>query len=611
MKSTELLVDKLRSIYFNLVTMDPEQRDRDTLQSMAEHLKQVLPISYIGLYLFNEWRREYEMCICTAHAQSIPCQEQNLAEDVMMDKRIYVKTLQDKHISLLSILPNRGPKAIIVIEHKLSISMEELNIVMEETEKLISILQLKEQRWERSRSYLSELTSQLLSLTSRKKILSEILQGLKTLYPELTHTLLLSQDTEVESGLPVKTIEYSDDVTKRVSTLAFISGEVRIEEQYKETCCSLYAPLVGKQGVYGVLQVISDKGRYIPKIEADFIAQIASTAGKAIENVTLYEKSNLLVADLKLINDATHKLNSNLEMKEIVRHMRDQVIDVCEASEVGFIYYNGDQKKRYDVLTGSTAFFNSIAGEEFVEYILDHPACNGEPVFKGNFCAIDDFPYQSVMVIPMSHSGTVHGLIAILHQTPYFFTFSTFKLLQSLIQHSALAFTNTILKDKLERAVITDFLTKLYSRNYLEEKITDHMKTGQRGALILFDIDDFKTINDTYGHHIGDEVLKQVSNLIIELISKTAVAARWGGEELAVYVPAVTIEKGVEIASSICKQVEKYTNPSVTLSCGVSSWKCKLSDTVSELFIRADKALYEAKNIGKNCVVKQLNEDAK
>ncbi|WP_052360664.1 sensor domain-containing diguanylate cyclase [Oceanobacillus manasiensis] len=604
MKKTELLVDRLRSLYFDLVTKPLEQSDAIVLCHITECISEILPISNLEFYMFNEWQREYELCNFERATKEVPLDKQRLSEGFMSGETIYLKLLPEKQVSFIDLEPKNGPKAILCIEHKLPIMKEALEMVKVETEKLISVLQLDGVRMTRNRAYLFELTSQLLSMTSKEKILSEIIHGLSNLYPELSYNLLLSQDTEVDSGLPVKKIEYSDGVTKRVSTMAFITGEVQLEKQLDDACCALYAPLIGKQGVYGVLQVISYKGMYFPKKEVDFISQIASTAGKAIENVTLYEKSNLLVSDLKLINDATHKLNSNLEMKEIIRHVRDKVMDVCHATEVGFIYYNEKNEKKYDVLGGSTAYFNSAEGKEFAEYLLNYPVCSGEPIFKGDYNETEDFPYRSLMVIPMSHSGTEHGLVVIMHQEPYFFSFSTFKLMQTLIQHSALALTNTILKEKLEKAVITDFLTSLYSRNYLEEQIICHMETGEKGTLILFDIDDFKSINDTYGHHVGDEVLQQVSNLIISIVSKQDIAARWGGEELAVYMPTLAIDEGVQVAGIIRSQVEKYTHPTVTLSCGVSSWNYEISDTVSELFIRADKALYKAKNTGKNSVVK-------
>ena len=130
------------------------------------------------------------------------------------------------------------------------------------------------------------------------------------------------------------------------------------------------------------------------------------------------------------------------------------------------------------------------------------------------------------------------------------------------------------------------------------------METDELGVLILFDIDDFKQINDIHGHYIGDEVIIQVANIIKQNITHLDVAARWGGEELAIYLPKTSLNQGVQLAEKISQQVEQESSPPITLSAGVSVWSNDKVDSVKSLFIRADQALYEAKNFGKNRVIK-------
>lgn len=205
----------------------------------------------------------------------------------------------------------------------------------------------------------------------------------------------------------------------------------------------------------------------------------------------------------------------------------------------------------------------------------------------------------------MSQSGVLKGFALILHRDPYHFSFETFKLLQSLIHHSTLALTNSMLREELEKMVVTDHLTRLYSRNYLDERIHQSLSEDAEGAFILVDIDNFKSVNDTYGHQVGDEVIVQVAGIIVNSIRSTDVAARWGGEELAVYLPSISLETGVAIAERIVRKVSESTNPVVTISCGVSHWNVEREDSYSRLFKRADKALYTAKESGKNQVVVQ------
>ena len=131
----------------------------------------------------------------------------------------------------------------------------------------------------------------------------------------------------------------------------------------------------------------------------------------------------------------------------------------------------------------------------------------------------------------MVHIGVIKGFSLVMHEEPYYFSFEMFKLLQSLIHHSTLAFTKSILHEELEKMVITDHLTKLYSRSFFDKKLSESMSSDPEGVFIMVDIDNFKSINDTYGHQVGDEILVQVSSIIRKCIRSNDTAVGWGGVE--------------------------------------------------------------------------------
>jgi diguanylate cyclase (GGDEF)-like protein len=132
-------------------------------------------------------------------------------------------------------------------------------------------------------------------------------------------------------------------------------------------------------------------------------------------------------------------------------------------------------------------------------------------------------------------------------------------------------------------------------------------------SLLMLDIDNFKRINDTYGHPVGDRVILAVVQQCKGLIRKDDFLARYGGEEFAIILPAASLRHGSKKARAICKAIAVMRYPldsqaphtilSFTVSIGVST--CRPGDTVASIVERADKALYEAKRLGKNRVVSE------
>ncbi len=143
-------------------------------------------------------------------------------------------------------------------------------------------------------------------------------------------------------------------------------------------------------------------------------------------------------------------------------------------------------------------------------------------------------------------------------------------------------------------------MTKLYSREYLDRKCQEHLDKDNCGVFLLLDLDDFKLINDSYGHDVGDTVLIQVSNIIRREIDGKGFSARWGGEELAVYLPEADLQLGEILAHKVLLLIEHSTKPGVTASIGLVGWNNNAKLTLDELLDQADQALYKAKRLGKN-----------
>lgn len=167
--------------------------------------------------------------------------------------------------------------------------------------------------------------------------------------------------------------------------------------------------------------------------------------------------------------------------------------------------------------------------------------------------------------------------------------------------------------EKLNRAAYRDELTGLYNRRFMMEKLAQDLEEhGRQDALIMLDVDNFKIINDSYGHEAGDTVLVCIAN-IMEGICRRHKVIRWGGEEFLIVLMAVTGEEVQRVAEEIRVEIERFTFPGnerafyCTATLGVTLYDkaCSLKKNIA----RADKALYAGKTAGKNRVVWSMEEE--
>jgi diguanylate cyclase (GGDEF) domain len=167
------------------------------------------------------------------------------------------------------------------------------------------------------------------------------------------------------------------------------------------------------------------------------------------------------------------------------------------------------------------------------------------------------------------------------------------------------------LRQRLEEMASTDYLTGLFNRRILADYgarcIEVVAKSGRGFALALLDIDNFKSINDTYGHEVGDQVLAELARCLREHAGMDAILARVGGEEFALLLPDGDQKSAIAMTERLRQAVEKFEFQSsqgaipVTFSAGIATWRHGDSE-FDDVFRRADQALYTAKSSGRNRV---------
>ena len=158
-----------------------------------------------------------------------------------------------------------------------------------------------------------------------------------------------------------------------------------------------------------------------------------------------------------------------------------------------------------------------------------------------------------------------------------------------------------------KRLATTDFLTSLANRYWFEQKLSNEIDRVKRFfqplSLIAFDLDNFKPINDNYGHAVGDLVLKNIANILHSNLREIDTPARWGGDEFMLLLPNTSLDQAEKLAEKIQQLINEEMNKqnwSVTASFGVA--ELKKSENPTRFTIRADNAMYDSKKLGGNTI---------
>jgi two-component system, cell cycle response regulator len=175
------------------------------------------------------------------------------------------------------------------------------------------------------------------------------------------------------------------------------------------------------------------------------------------------------------------------------------------------------------------------------------------------------------------------------------------------------------LQDRISEMAITDGLTGLYNRRHLDERLDEMFEHSVRLheplSVVMFDIDHFKKVNDTYGHQVGDVVLTQFAQLLKHVARDIDRIGRYGGEEFMVLLPGTVLDAGVTFAKRARQEVETHQFEyeggvlKCTISAGVAAYPNPRVHTRQQLVKAADDALYVAKTTGRNRVVRLADED--
>jgi len=307
-------------------------------------------------------------------------------------------------------------------------------------------------------------------------------------------------------------------------------------------------------------------------------------------------------SQLTLLLSVAERLSRSIEIRELRVLVADIVRDWFEADRVDIVFPRGNNDYRaYRWSSGGEGIKRKrVETDETLHLIVNEWL--GKKLEKEKIS--DDGKH---VYLPVKKGATDLALIAIGRRDKPF-NAQRLELLQVVSDFMSMAFENA----RLYSIAITDELTLLFTtrhfRHCIDRELSEFEMHGQKFALLMLDLDDFKRVNDTCGHLAGDTVLKEVAQCMLHSIRDNDLVFRYGGEEFVVLLPATDAKGGELVAERIRKTVEDFIfdketkNLKITVSIGVSA--CPVNaNTARALLASADHALYKAKETGKNRVV--------
>lgn len=353
----------------------------------------------------------------------------------------------------------------------------------------------------------------------------------------------------------------------------------------------------------------------------------------ALERELIVRKTN----HLGLLNRILSRATASLDTATILSKARTDLASLLPITTLSAVFWTREPDS-----AGLTAELYTHcnaappANEAWVETLLDAArTLGGVPVaeFRQHCIAptrhLRNTPPPSagrLLMLPLSAGGESFGCLALSTAESLRLAKDQVQTLNAAVNHLALALRNALLFRQVKSLADRDALTRVANRRSFDERLEGerarHQRYGHPLALLLFDVDHFKRVNDTCGHQAGDGVLREMAALLVESLRTTDFPARYGGEEFAVILPHTSREQAALLAERIREQVAARTflagqvlplhgagtcggavpdGLKLTVSAGVSALAPGLSS--SDLVALADQALYLAKDGGRNRVM--------
>ncbi|ADQ04848.1 diguanylate cyclase [Caldicellulosiruptor owensensis OL] len=328
------------------------------------------------------------------------------------------------------------------------------------------------------------------------------------------------------------------------------------------------------------------------------------------------KRLNVSLGEFFNLQEISKIITQILDTNELLKFVNDVLIGVTGVDKSSILLFNKEKTELY------VAFSNLPENEqkesfkqENIEW-LKSVALNCENGYR-NKVSSGDCPFikgratKSIMYASLATKNDKYGIILLEHIFEDVFTEDNLRFLTSIAAQVSIALENSSLYQQMRSMAMVDGLTGAFNRIYLYEFLEKEVQTsGGRYpiSIALFDVDNFKKLNDTYGHLFGDKVLQTIVRIAREKVRKGDIVARYGGEEFIIVFSHLESSEAYKVVERIRRAIESETiednlvQTRVTVSFGIASYPSH-ADNVKDLVKCADIAMYRAKSSGKNCTV--------
>ncbi len=325
--------------------------------------------------------------------------------------------------------------------------------------------------------------------------------------------------------------------------------------------------------------------------------------------------------------EVTKKISASLDMIETLKVFRDAVKGILKFSKLKLILIDETQESpvasmTYEILgavsgtseMASAADISKVYPSQLDQILVEIVSARKEVIYLKS--PIDDrHPLkgyleeykESFTALPLLSEGMPIGILTILGAEE-----DQIEKLLIMAEQLALEVKKVSLYERVQMLAITDGLTNVYVRRHFLERLNEEMARSKRHNLhlsvLMLDLDHFKGCNDTYGHLVGDIVLKEIAKILKEHVRQVDLVGRYGGEEFVIALPDTNKTSAANVAERIRQSAERYRFKAydeiitTTVSMGLATYPDDGRD-VPALIDRADQALYKAKEEGRNRVV--------